>query len=258
MFTFVGWVSILSLVLISCTQQVKPVVLTISAGTSLKSSLEEIKEIYTQEKPNVSIIYNFNSSGSHQKAIEQGANVDIYITGGSQFMDNLQSKGFVIKDTRKNLLRNQIILIGPKNSTGISNFNDLTDNQIKRLAISNPNNGSSGKYGEEVLQYFGILEQVKSKFVFAKSGTEIVSFVDKGNADAGIMYATDAIKVNQIKIVAIAPENSHSPITYSAAVLKASKNIPQAKEFVQFLQTDRAGSVFVKYGFAIVTDKPTQ
>lgn len=220
--------------------------------------MEEIKEVYTQEKPNVSIIYNFSSSGSHQKAIAQGAYVDIYITAGSQFMDNLQSKGFVIEDTRKNLLRNQIILLVPKNSTGISNFNDLTDNKIKRLAISNPNTGSSGKYAEEVLQYFGILEQVKPKFVLTKSGTEIVSFIEKGNADAGIIYATDAIGANQIKIVAIAPENSHSPITYTAAVLKASKNIPQAKEFVQFLQSDRAGSVFVKYGFAIVTDKATQ
>ncbi|MCL1469796.1 molybdate ABC transporter substrate-binding protein [Argonema antarcticum] len=258
MFSFIGWISILSQVLVSCTQQVKPVVLTISAGASLKSSMEEIKELYTQQKPKVNIMYKFSSSGSHQKAIEEGAKVDIYMTAGSQFMDDLQSKGFVIDDTRKNFLKNRIILIAPKNATGISKFKDLTDNKIKKVAISNPATGSSGKYAEEILQFFGILEQVKPKFVFTKAGTDIVSLLKKENANAGIIYATDAIKVNEIKIVAIAPENSHSPITYTVAVLKASKNIPEAKEFVQFLQSDRAGSVFVKYGFAIFIDQATQ
>ena len=90
----------------------------------------------------------------------------------------------------------------------------------------------------------------------AKDVRQVLAYVETGNVDAGIVYETDAKQSNSVKIVATAPEKSHSPVVYPVAVLKDSKNTAQAQEFVQFLSSDRAGDVFAKYGFIRVPIGP--
>jgi molybdate transport system substrate-binding protein len=248
----ISCITMLSMLLNSCgKEEAKPVRLSIFSGQSLKNALEEIKEVYPQEKPNVIINSTYGSSGDNEKAIKQGVPADIFITGSSKIMDDLQSQGFLLPDTSKKFLSNKIVLIVSKDATDIYSFKDLNTSKVKKVILSDPNSGTSGKYAEEVLKYFKISAPLKPKFVFTKSGDSTVSLVENGKANAGIVFATDAIASNNVKIVAIAPENSHSPSIYNVAVLKTSKNIPEAKEFVQFLLNERASSVFVKYGFAI-------
>jgi len=242
----------LSMLVNSCgKKEAKPVSLNILSGQSFKNALEEIKDVYPQEKPNVIINSTYGSSGDNQEAIEQGAPVDVFITGSSKIMDDLQAKGFVLAATSKKFLSNKIVLIVSKDATDIFSFQDLNTSKVKKVVLSDPTSGTSGNYAVEVLRYFKILTPLKPKFVFTKSGADSVRLVETGKANAGIVFATDAILSNKVKIVAIAPENSHSPSIYNVAVLKSSKNIPEAKEFVQFLLNERASSVFVKYGFAI-------
>jgi molybdate transport system substrate-binding protein len=102
------------------------------------------------------------------------------------------------------------------------------------------------------LTFYNIFTQIKPKIIYAKDVRQVLTYVATGNVDAGIVYLTDA-KVSHVKIVAIAPANSHSPVVYPVAVLKASKNINTAKNFVQFLSSELAGDVFKKYGFTKVT-----
>lgn len=249
---FFNLIFILPIVLIACSkQETKPVVLSILAGSSLKQPLKEIKELYSQQNPHVTITYGFSSSGMIQKAIEQGTTADAFITGSNGNIDDLQSKGFILPETHQNLVSSKMVLIVPKNATVIYNFTGLTSNKIKRLAVSDPQIGASGKHALETLTFMNILNQVKPKFVLAKTSVEVLSLVEEGKADAGILFATDALQSNRVKVVAIAPDNSHSPIFWPVAVLKTSQNIPEAKEFVEFLQSDRADSVFIKYGFII-------
>ncbi|WP_026134882.1 molybdate ABC transporter substrate-binding protein [Scytonema hofmannii] len=247
--------AILSLVLVSCRkQEAKTISLNVSAGQSLQPAMTEIKKIYTQQQPNVSITYKFSSGGFLKDSIKQGETIDIFFTGGSEFLDDLQSKGFLFEKTRKHLLNNKLVLIVPKNSTGVSTFNDLSGKQVKTIAVGNFKTTSSGQHAETILTSLKILDLVKPKLLFSKVGFGAARFVETGQADAGIVYATDAINASQIKIVAIAPENSHSPSMYSVAILKASPHIPEAKEFIQFLESNQASAVFVKYGFAIARD----
>jgi molybdate transport system substrate-binding protein len=142
-------------------------------------------------------------------------------------------------------------LIVPKNSTGISSFLDLTSQNIKRIAIGEPRTVPLGKYAEEVLKYFGIRDQVQSKLVYARSALEIISYVESGNVDAGIVHDTNAKQSNQVRMVAIAPATSHTPVIYPIAILKNSRNLNAAKAFWQFLSSSQARAIFQKYGYGI-------
>jgi molybdate transport system substrate-binding protein len=223
--------------------------LLISAAASLKESLEELKPLYQQTNRNSTIAYNFGASGSLQQQIENGAPADIFISAAKKQMDALQEKGFILTDTRQNLLTNRLVLIVPKNSSGIKNFQQLTDSSVKKIAIGEPRSVPAGQYAEEVFKNLKILEKIKPKFVLGNNVRQVLAAVESGNADAGVVYATDARTSQQIKQVATASENLHSPIVYPVAVLKDSKNVFAAREYVQFLSADRAGAVFEKYGF---------
>ncbi|MGC1395509.1 MAG: molybdate ABC transporter substrate-binding protein, partial [Coleofasciculaceae cyanobacterium] len=212
-------------------------------------ALEEVKPLY-QTQTNKNITYNFGASGALQQQIENGAPVDIFISASKKQMDALDAKNLLIKETRRNLLTNSLVLIVPKSSVGLSDFRQLTDSKIKKIAIGELRSVPAGQYAEEVLTKLGILEQVKPKLVLGNNVRQVLSTVASGNADAGIVYLTDAKISQQIKIAAIA-ENSHSPIVYPVAILKSSKNVAAAKEYLQLLSSNQAKVIFEKYGFGI-------
>lgn len=223
--------------------------LLVSAAASLKESLEEIKPIYQKTKQNITITYNFGASGALQQQIENGAPVDLFISAAKKQMDALEKKELILAETRRNLLTNRLVLIVPNNSI-ITRFQQLTNPQVKRIAIGEPRSVPVGQYAQEVFNNLKILEQVRPKFVLANNVRHVLAAVESGNADAGVVYITDAKISKQVKVAEIAAENLHSPILYPIAVLKSSKNAEAAKEFVQFLSGKMAKAVFKKYGFS--------
>jgi molybdate transport system substrate-binding protein len=225
--------------------------LTVSAAISLKDALEDIKKLYQVENRDTNIIYNFGASGSLQQQIEQGAPVDLFLSAAPKQMDALEAKGLLLPGTRLDLVRNRIVLVVPKDSHSVSSFQDLTRSDVERIALGEPSSVPAGKYAGEVLTYFGIYEQVKPKAVLAKDVRQVLTYVETGNVDAGIVYFTDAISSAQVKIVAEAPRGSHSPVIYPVAVLKDSKNPQGAQDFEKFLASPKARAVFEKHGFAM-------
>lgn len=225
--------------------------LLVSAAASLKESLEQVGQLYRQNKANVTVNYNFGASGALQQQIENGAPADIFISAATKQMDALQEKGTILTDTRRNLLTNSLVLIVPKNSSGIADFSDLTGSKVKKIAMGEPRSVPAGQYAEQVFKNLGILSQVRPKFVLGNNVRQVLAAVESGNVDAGLVYSTDARTSQQVKVVATAAENLHSPIVYPVAVLKSSKNIAAAREYVQFLFSDRAKTLFKKYGFGI-------
>ena len=226
--------------------------LLVSAAASLKETMAEIQPLYQKSKPNVNISYNFGASGALQQQIEQGAPADVFISAGKKQMDALEQKGLLIPGTRTNLANNRLVLIVPTNSTtSISSFNTLTDAKVKRIAVGEPRSVPAGQYADQVLKQLNIYDQVKSKLVYANNVRQVLSAVESGNAEAGLVYATDAKISNKVKVAVVADEKSHSPIVYPMAVLKSSKNADAAKDFVQFLSSDPAKTVLQKYGFLV-------
>ena len=230
--------------------------LTVSAAASLKDVMEKIERIYQQENPETEIIYNFASSGSLQRQIKQGAPVDVFISAATNKMDGLEKQGLLLTETRRNLLKNQMVLVVPtsnkKNNLKLDNFDDLTTKEITRIALGEPESVPGGKYAQEVLNYFKIADKVNYKAVYGKDVRQVLNYVATGNVDAGIVYRTDAQISHNVKIVAIAPETSHSPVIYPIAVIKDSDNPESATELIEFLTTPEAQAVFKEYGFVSV------
>ncbi len=233
----------------SSTTQAAPVTLTVSAAASLKDAMEELQSTYQQQQPNTTITYNFGSSGSLQQQIEQGAPVDIFMSAAPKQMDALEKQNLLLPDTRKDLLRNEIVLVASKDSANISDFKDLTSSAVNKVSIGNPQSVPAGQYGQEVLTSLNLFAPLKPKLVFAKDVRQVLSYVETGNVDAGLVYASDAKVSDQVKVVATAPADSHSPTIYPVAVLKDSKNPDAAQEFAQFLASDPARRKFESYGF---------
>ncbi|AVH64612.1 MULTISPECIES: molybdate ABC transporter substrate-binding protein [unclassified Nostoc] len=223
----------------------------VSAAASLKEALEEIKPLYQQSKSDVNINYNFGASGALQQQIEQGAPADIFISAGKKQVDALEQKGLLVPGSRTNLANNRLVLIVAQDVVGINSFYNLTDSKIKKIAIGEPRSVPAGQYGEQVLRKLKLYDRVKSKLVFANNVRQVLAAVESGNAEAGLVYATDAKISNKVKVVVAADDKFHSPIVYPMAVIKSSKNIPAAKEFIQFLSDSQAKDVLKKYGFII-------
>lgn len=223
--------------------------LTISAAASLKESLESIKPLYVKEHPEVSLTYNFGSSGSLQQQIEQGAPVDLFISAAAKQMDALEKKGLLLEGTRQDLVKNELVLIVPKENTTVTQFKDLTNDAVEKIALGEPESVPAGKYAEEVLTSLNITDAVKAKAVYGKDVKQVLNYVATGNTDAGVVYKTDAKNSEAVKIVATAAENTHSPIVYPIAVLKSSKHPEAAKSFLQFLDGETATQTFEESGF---------
>lgn len=223
----------------------------VSAAASLKDALEEIKQSYQKAKPNVAVNYNFGASGALVQQIENGAPADIFISAAQKQMNDLQQKNLILPETRRNLLTNTVVLVAPKNSNTVTSFKGLTSANVKRIAVGEPRSVPVGQYTEEIFNNLGILDQLKPKFTYGNSVRNVLAAVESGNADAGVVYATDAKISNQVKVVETAAANLHSPVIYPMAVLKNSKNQAAAREYAQFLQSANARSIFTKYGFGI-------
>lgn len=225
------------------------VTLTVSAAASLSETMEEIKELYEKNHKNIHIVYNFGGSGSLQHQIEQGAEVDIFICAAEKQMKSLEDKGLILNESKVDLLKNKIVLITPKNVTDINKFEEVAKNKVDKIALGEPSTVPAGQYAEEVFKSLGILDKVKSKAVYAKDVREVLTWVESGNAKAGVVYETDAISSDKVNIVAVANSSYHSPVIYPAAIIKSSKNLDASKEFMEFLNSDNAKKVYKKYGF---------
>lgn len=224
--------------------------LTVSAAVSLKDALDEAKQIYIKEHSNVSVAINYGASGTLQLQIEQGAPVDVFISAAPKQMDALDTKGLLLAGTRKELLQNEVVLIVPKDSKlGLASFKDLTRADVRKVALGEPATVPAGQYAKETLTSLGIYDAVKEKAVLAKDVRQVLTYVETGNVDAGIVYATDAISSAKVTVVTTAPPKSHSLVIYPAAVIKTSKSSTGAKAFLDFLAGPRGAAVFQKYGF---------
>lgn len=241
--------------------------LTVFAAASMTETLNQIAEQYKKDHPNVDITFNYDSSGTLKKQIQNGADVDIFISAGQKQMNQLDASkdekanpeklDFVDKDTRLDLLENKVVLVTPEgNPKGIQNFSDmaqkLADGSI-RLVMGN-SDVPVGQYTQKILQYFNLNEgdiANAGNITYGSNVKEVTTQVVEGSADAGIVYATDAFSA-KLKPIDQATKEMCGQVIYPAAVMKNSKNKDAAKDFLTYLQSDAAMKVFEGVGFSPV------
>ena len=211
----------------------------IVAAASMTDAIKEIGANYEKEHPNVKLTYNFGSSGALQTQIEQGAPADVFISAAQKQMNALDKKGLIDKSTRKDLLENKVVLIVPKDSElSLNDFADVATDKVNKIALGEPKAVPVGQYSEEIFSNLKILDAMKQKAVYASDVRQVLGWVETGEVDCGIVYATDAAISDKVKVLMEAPENTHKPVVYPIAMVNSSKNPDVAKDFIAYLSQD--------------------
>lgn len=230
----------------------QPVELTILAAASLTDATAKLAELYKEVAPNVTLTFSYGASGALQTQIEEGAPADIFMSAAIKQMTALDEAGLLLADTKKDLLINKIVLIVPKESTlALTSFEDVGGDTVKTVALGEPEGVPVGQYSEQVFTNLGILDAVKAKANYGSDVKQVLTWVESGEVDCGVVYSTDAKTTEKVSIVCEAPEGSHEDIVYPAAVIGSSASPEEAKKFLDFLSTDEAAAVFEEFGFSI-------
>ncbi len=235
------------------SDSVKNESLTVSAAVSLKDAFTEIGESY-KSKTGKNINFNFGASGVLQNQIETGAPVDVFASAGERQMDELALKDLIDKNSRRDFARNSLVLIAPKNHGDfINGFEILAEPQIKKIAAGNPKTVPAGQYADEVFEKMNLKDKIQNKLILAENVRQVLDYVSRGEVDAGVVYKTDALVADdKVDVITTAPENTHSPILYPAAILKDGKQKQSAKEFLDFILSADGQKILQKYGFSSI------
>lgn len=242
-----------AMLLTGCGQEASsPVELTILAAASLTDVCNEIKEEYQAVHPNVTLSFSYGASGALQTQIEEGAPADLFFSAATKQMTALDVEGLMDSDSIVNLLENKVVLIAPEGSDkDITSFEDVATDKVSMIGLGEPGSVPVGQYSEEIFTSLGILDTVKAKANYGSDVRTVLSWVETGAVDCGVVYATDAYVGENIKIVSEAPEGSCKKVIYPVGIVKASEHADAAAEFLAYLQTLEAMSKFESYGFSV-------
>lgn len=223
----------------------------VSAASSLTDAFNTIGVAFTQANPQTTVRFNFAASGVLQRQIEQGAPVDVFASASPKEIDALQQGGHLEARTRLNFISNRLVLIVPRGSR-LKGWNDLKLNTVRRVALSNPATVPSGRYAQETLTRRGLWASLQPKMILGENVRQTLAYVAHGDADAGLVFATDAaIEKQRVRVAQTAvPGRDHEAILYPAAVLANAPHLPAARRFVAFLQSSTAQRICRRYGFA--------
>ena len=245
----------------------EPVELIVFAAASLTETLTAIGETYSAENPGVTFRFNFDSSGTLKTQIQEGADCDVFISAGQKQMNQLDSTAsadvntegldFVDSDSRVDLLENKVVLCVPEGSDkGIDSFDALAERLKAQDILFCMGNSDVpvGQYTQKILAYYDLDEEALAAagvITYGSNVKEVTTQIAEASVDAGVVYCTDAYSAG-LTPVDEATKEMCGQVIYPAAVLKAAPNAEAAKEFLAYLQTDRAATVFEGVGFSAV------
>lgn len=243
----------------------EPIELIVFAAASMTETMNQIAELYKAAAPNVTIIYNFDSSGTLKTQIQEGADCDIFISAAPKQMNQLDSScdeeknpdrlDFVLQGTRINLLENKVALAVPEgNPKNIQSYDDLAaglkDGSVM-LAMGN-SDVPVGQYTQKILAYYELNEEELANagvITYGSNVKEVTTQVSEGTVDCGIIYCTDAFSAG-LAVVDTATKDMCGQVIYPAAVMNTTKHEDAARAFLKYLTGDEASAVFEAVGFA--------
>lgn len=228
--------------------------LLVFAAASLKNAAEDIGKAYEASGAG-KVTYSFAASSDLAKQIENGAPAAIFISADTKWMDYLAERKLIVADSRHDLLSNRLVLIAPADSNLTVKMaadaplaQSLGDG---KLAMADPDSVPAGRYGKAALESLKLWSSLEPSVVRAKDVRATLAFVERGEAAAGVVYATDAMVSKKVRIVDEFPESSHPKIVYPIALI-AGKDDATAHAFYDYLVGPKARSVFLDYGFSII------
>ena len=233
----------------------KPVELSVFAAISLTDALTEIGTAFTTES-GVRIFYNFAASTTLQRQIEKGAPADVFISASPRQVIALETGGLLEDESHRNLLTNRLVLVSDEAAEiSVDTPANLAVPEISRIAIGHPSIVPAGAYAKEALMHFELWETLNPKLIFGTDVRATLAYVTSGNVDIAIVYKTDTIVSDSIKVLYHVPPEAYTPIIYPAVVLKNSSQKQLARQFITYLQSTEKSEVFEKHGFTVLVLK---
>lgn len=227
-----------------------PEEILIFVAASLTDVVQEIAIHFERQNPGIKINTSTGSSAQLAKQIESGAPADIFLSADIKWTDYLDEKGLIIPNTRIEPLGNRLVVVVASNSpSSLDSIQDLATNKVNHIAIADYQSVPAGIYASEALKKLGIWEQSLPKLVLGSDVRVAMAYVEEGEADAGIVYATDAMVSKRVEPIFHLPEESQPKVIYSFALIKGSPNEKGAKVFFDYLKEGYARQIFKKHGF---------
>lgn len=225
-------------------------VITVSAAASLTEAFTNIKYQFEKENPGTNVNLNFASSGNLRRQIEGGAPVDVFASADEAQMNMLANESLIVNNSRKDFAQNSLVLIVPENSAlNITGVKDLADPEVKRLGVGNPDTVPVGNYTRTALTEAGLWSQLENKMVFAEDVKQVLTYVERGEVDAGFVYTSDAktAEPGTVKIITTVPVSI--PVKYPIAVISSSEHKEESQKFIDFVTGKEGQDILKKYGF---------
>ena len=227
----------------------------IYAAASLTNAISDIEKIYEKQHPKTDVVAVFGASSALAKQVEAGASSDLFFSADLDWMNYLVKKQIIQANKAKPLLFNQLVVISPKNLNipfkAQSNF-DFAQSFKGYVCTGQMESVPAGKYAKQSLTKLNWLDQLKGRIVGTDDVRSALAFVERGECDVGIVYKTDALISQKVKIIGTFPANSHSPIVYPLALTRQGVQNKEAVQFEKFIQkSTQAKAIFQKYGFRL-------
>lgn len=239
------WVLTIICLFFSSTLLAKQETLKVFAAASLSDVLQEIVKEYKGSK----VIFNFDATSKLAKQIEAGAPADVFFSADLEWMDHLEKNKKILADTRTPLVSNRVVLVVPADSKMIPETpKDLLKKEYRHIALASES-VPAGRFARSVLKSTGLLKDLDKKIVNASNVRVALNWVIKHEAEAGIVYFTDAMIDSKVKIAFTFKEETHPKIIYPAAVTTKSTQMEEAKKFVNFFRSEYAKKKFKEAGF---------
>jgi len=230
---------------------------TVFAAASLTDSLKQIAADYEKTSGD-KIVFNFAASGTLSRQIEAGAPADIFFAADETKADALEKKGLLVSGTRTSLLGNSLVIVTPNDAAVINSPNELTNTTVQHIALGELKTVPCGTYAKVYLEKLQLWPVVESKVVPCESVRAVLAAVESGNVDAGFVYKTDAAISKKVKVAYEVPAGVAPKISYPLALLKDAPQPEAAKNFIIYLDSDAATTVFKQFGFIVLPSAPAK
>ena len=225
-----------------------PEELLVFAAASLAEAMEEIEEAF-EGRGGVNVAVSYGGSQMLAQQIASGAPADIFISAGESPVRFLAEKGLIEPAVTYLLTNRLVIAVRPAVATQVTSMDLLNAPVVERIAIADPELAPAGRYARESLTRLGLWDGLQRKLVFGPDIRATLAYVESGNADAALVYATDARAGRNIEVLDIVPAESYSRIVYPVAVVRTAEQRAVAEEFLDYLRSAAAREIFVKHGF---------
>lgn len=223
--------------------------LTVSAASSLTQAFQAIGAAYEKDKPGVRVSFNFAASGPLLAQIRQGAPVDVFASADQDTMYRASAAGLIAHGTRTDFAANALVLVVPAAATSAvpRSLQDLTGSTFQRIAIGTPATVPVGRYTLEAVQQAGLSPALQARWIQAENVRQVLSYVARGEVDAGFVYRTDALTEPRVRVVLNVPTATR--VTYPMAMVAGSPNAAAARDFLAYVQGPVGRAELGRFGF---------